>query len=119
MKKLILIAGLIASQVSFAQIKNSQNTARHQSLIAQAIEQNCGSMRNLTEITQAVEVIRVDQGITDKKFTTVLTGEQRLDQNMFDTYKIVVQSEYADMYDHNSQDWGAYFVTSVSCEMAQ
>jgi hypothetical protein len=40
-----------------------------------------------------------------------------MDQNIFDEYQIVVESEYADMYDHVNQTWGAYFVNSVKCQM--
>ena len=116
MKKILLTALICLSQASFAEIKNSQNTARHQAVIEKAIRQKCGIMINLTELSQEVEIIHIDQGITDMIFTTVLSGEQREDETVFNDYKIFVQSEYTDMYDHNEKDWGAYSVTSLTCE---
>lgn len=117
MKNLLVIVSLLASQTVFAQINNSQNEARHQATMVAAIEKSCGYMRDLTQVSQSEEIINVDNGIQDIKFVTVLTGLQRMDQNIFDQYEIVVASEYADMYDHDSKNWGAYFATSVTCTM--
>ena len=117
MKKMLLLTSLLLSQVSFAAISESKLELRHQALIEKAIDANCGSFRELTEVNTSEVVIQIDQGIRDIKYTTVLTGLQRLDQNIFDRYEIVVESEYADMYDHSAQDWGAYNVTKVSCRM--
>ena len=115
MKNLLVIICLLATQAAFAQISNSQNNPRHQAVMAEAIQNNCGYMRDLTQISQTEEIVRVDNGITDVRYVTLLSGVQRLDQAYFDQYEITVLSEYADMYDHTAQDWGAYFTTSVSC----
>ncbi len=115
MKKIIFSILLVFSQVSLAGILESKLADRHQEVIETAITSNCGSFKNLTELKTTEEVIQVDQGIRDVKYTSVLSGLQRLDQNIFDRYEIIVESEYADMYDHASQNWGAYFVTKVSC----
>lgn len=115
MKNVILMFTLLATQASFAAISESKLEDRHQSLIEEAISKNCGRFSGLTQLTNTEEVIVVDQGIRDSKFLTVLTGLQRLDQNIFDRYTITVNSEYADMYDHETKNWGAYSISSVSC----
>ena len=117
MKTTILALALILSQASFAAISASKFEARHNNVIETAVTENCGYFRDLTVVETKSESIRVDNGITDVKYTTVLTGVQRMDQNIFDTFEITVESEYADMYDHTTQNWGAYSVTSVSCKM--
>lgn len=117
MKNLLVIISILASQTVFAQISNSQNNPRHQAVILAAIENSCGYMRDLTQVAQTEEIVNVDNGIQDIKYVTVLSGSQRMDQNIFDQYEITVLSEYADMYDHNAQDWGVYFATSVTCVM--
>jgi VIT1/CCC1 family predicted Fe2+/Mn2+ transporter len=117
MKKMLLLTSLLLSQVSFAAISESKLELRHQALIENAIDANCGSFRELTEVNTSEVVIQIDQGIRDIKYTTVLTGLQRMDQNIFDRFAIIVESEYADMYDHSTQNWGAYSVTKVSCRM--
>lgn len=117
MKSALLFLTLVTSKVSYAALANSTFELRHQNLIETAIETNCGTMRDLTVVESKEEIIRVDQGITDVNYVTVLTGKQRMDQNIFDTYTITVTSEYADMYDHSTKEWGAYFVSSVKCIM--
>lgn len=115
MKTALLTIVLITSQIAFGQIKNSANEARHLTLIEDAIQQNCGKMIDLTQVAQKEVQISVDQGVTDIKYTTLITGTQRSDQMYFDKYEITVESEKADMYDHVTKNWGAYGVTSVSC----
>ncbi len=117
MKTTILALTLILSQASFAAIAESTYEVRHNGIIENAITENCGYFRDLTVVEAKSESIRIDNGITDVKFTTVLTGLQRLDQNIFDEFEITVESEYADMYDHSTQNWGAFSVSSVSCKM--
>lgn len=114
MKKLILCLTLTLSQTSFAYIVNSKHEARHQSLIEKAIEEQCGQAFNLREESVQTEIIRVDQGIIDKKFETTISGEIIFDQISL-PHTIRVSSEYADMYDHASKDWGVYTVTNVRC----
>lgn len=117
MKKMLVALSVVFSQVSFASIADSKYEARHLNIIETSIVKNCGNFKNLTQVDSKEKVIVIDQGIRDVQFTTTLTGLKRVDQTIFDEYEIVVESEYADMYDHNSQNWGAYNVTSVTCSM--
>ncbi len=115
MKTVLLTIALLTSQVTFATIKNSNNEARHQALIEAAIQDKCGSFYDLTQYSQTETSVRIDNGIVDIKFTTVMYGKSALDQYAFDEYKLTVESEKSDMYDHSSGNWGAYSITSVSC----
>lgn len=117
MKKTILALTLIFSQASFATVLGSSYEARHLKAIEEAITRNCGNFGELKQLRSFEEVINVDNGIRDIRFTTVLTGLKRMDQNIFDEYVIVVGSDYSDMYDHQSKDWGVYSVSDVTCEM--
>ncbi len=117
MKKTLIAISLLFTQISFAEITNSNHELRHQDLIEKSITSNCGSMRDLTEVSVTSEDIVIDNGIRDINYVTVLSGLQRMDQNIFDRYTITVKSNYADMYDHSSQNWGAYNVSSVTCVM--
>ena len=117
MKTLLALSILILSQTSQAALINSVFEVRHSNSIESAIESSCGSFRDLTIVDSKQETINIDNGIKDIKYTTILTGLQRLDQNIFDSYKITVESTYSDMYDHQSQNWGFYSVDSVSCTM--
>lgn len=117
MKKMLLIFSIVFSQVSLASISNSNYEARHLKILEASIYKNCGHFIKLTQIDSTQKVIRIDQGIRDVQFKTILTGIQRLDQGIFDEYEIVVESQFADLYDHASLNWGAYIVTSVTCSM--
>ncbi|NUN06857.1 MAG: hypothetical protein HUU57_13970 [Bdellovibrio sp.] len=103
----VLFAGLTAQ---------AQNFTPEQSTIVQAaIVESCGYMRNLNQVSQTVETIKVDQGVHDLYYTTVLTGERRLDQSFFDAYIITVQSSLTAGYDHQTKTWGVFSVQNVSC----
>jgi hypothetical protein len=117
MKITTVLLTLAFSITASAGLTNSSYDERHLNLIVDQISVKCGSMVDLNIQSTKEEVIYVDQGITDKKFTTVLTGKQKMDQNIFDTFSIVVESSYSDMYDHTNKDWGFYSVESVNCEM--
>lgn len=117
MKSLVLALSVIMSLSLSANVQHSELETRHANLMEKALDNACGSFRNLEVVSVEVEEIRVDQGITDKKFTTILTGEQRMDQNIFDQYIIQIESSYSDSYDHENKDWGAYSVESVKCVM--
>lgn len=117
MKNLVLALSLAATNVSMAAISNSALEKRHLEVIEKAIEKNCGYFRDLTELQTTATVIHVDQGIQDVKFSSILTGLQRMDQNIFDSYIINVESEYSDTYDHASKDWGIYSISNVTCTM--
>ena len=115
MKSVILSIALLTSQICFAQIKNSKNETRHQSLIEASIQDKCGSFYNLTQYSQTESTVQIDNGIADIKYTTVIYGYSALDQYATEEYKLTVESVKSDMYDHASGQWGAYAVTSVSC----
>jgi hypothetical protein len=117
MKTTIIALSLLVSQVSFAAIINSTYAVRHQQVIKQAIERNCGFLGDLTQVSSKEKVIQIDQGIRDVHYTTVLSGFQLIDQGVFDDYRITIKSEYADHYDHDARDWGHFSVTSVKCEL--
>lgn len=103
---LVLFAGLTAQAQSF--------TPEQFAIVQAAIVESCGYMRNLNEVSQTVETIKVDES-HDFYYTTVLTGERRLDQSFFDAYIITVQSSLTAGYDHQTKTWGVFSVQNVSC----
>ncbi len=115
MKNSFITLALVFSLNSFASIADLET--RHLILIKNTIQEKCGNFKNLVVTNVEKKEIYIDQGIVDAEYLVILNGEQRLDQNIFDPFKITVKSEYADMYDHSSKEWGAYFVKSVKCEM--
>lgn len=117
MKNAIMGLTLVISLSAQAEILSSAYEINHVDAIEAKITEECGFFRDLKVVSSSEEVIVVDQGIRDVKYTTVLNGLKRMDQNIFDEYQIVVESEYTDMYDHVNQNWGAYFVNSVKCQM--
>lgn len=90
-------------------------TSQQQEVVRKAITESCGYMRHLTQVGQSQQTVVVDQGVRDHYYTTVLTGERRLDQNYFDAYTITVKSSLIDGYDHQAQTWGMFSVQEVSC----
>lgn len=116
MKKAIVLSVLVVSQLVSAQIKNSQKEARHQSVVLAAIEQNCGTMNDLVEVAQKSHAVKVDQGITDIVYSTVLTATSPVDQLMTVNYEISVASKYTDAFDHATGEYGIYSVESVFCK---
>lgn len=90
---------------------------RHQSAVLKALEAKCGYVGDVEVVSSTVEEIRIDQGIVDRKFTTVLRYKQPLEQMAFDIYEANVVSFLYDQYDHSSGNWGAYSVESISCTM--
>lgn len=118
MKSFVAFAGsfLVCFAVSSAdaKIENSNLELRHQELIEKAIEAKCQLYpRGIVEVKTVVTPIRIDQGITDYQYETVLHLSVRVDQMLFDTYEVVVKSSYASAYDHARQEWGIYSVESV------
>ncbi|MDD0852850.1 hypothetical protein HBN50_07075 [Halobacteriovorax sp. GB3] len=116
MKKMMTLALLISTS-AFATVKNSSYAALHNKALVEAITNECNEMKDLTIVTTKEEIDQVDQGITDYYYTTVLTGKQRYDQNIFDKYTITVESSYLDGYDRSTGESGTYFVNSVKCSM--
>jgi hypothetical protein len=115
--KLFLILSFLMSSAFASTIEGSKFESRHQKLITDAISKECAFMGSLAVVTSHTQVIQIDQGIRDMVFNTVFRGVVRIDQGVFDSYKITVESLYSDQYDHSSGNWGAYSVTSVKCEM--
>lgn len=118
MKALIFALVSLVSVSAFAVIKDSQLDLRHQALIEKAITEQCSMRRaSFVELNTKITPVRVDQGILDYRYETVLEVTDRVDQGVFDLYTVTVESKYSDMYDHQAQTWGAYSVQSVKCEM--
>ena len=115
MKKLLVIAALCASHSAPAAIENSNLEPRHQTLIKNAVYNSCGLSGVVEQTANQEEVIFVDQGIRDVKYTTTLAVKVGVDQYMYDEYSVIVKSEYADMYDHVSKNWGVYSIENVFC----
>lgn len=115
MKTLIALLVVVASQVSLAAINYSEYEDRHQQLIKNAVEQNCGYAGTLEQVNSSQVTHRVDQGIEDVYYTTTLKFTVKIDQGVRDIYNVIVKSQLADAYDHNSKNWGIYAVDSVHC----
>ncbi len=109
-----VFAGLVLVSVSAfgasIEIQGSNYELRHQRLIAIELAQKCGTFEHVGVMGASEESIRVDQGIVDKRFTTVL-----ILSNGAHSRTAVVVSFYGDHYDHQAKDWGAYSVESVDC----
>ena len=106
---LLLVAGLTTQAQA-----NTVLTDVQKAVVNEAITQACGYMRNLTEVSTSVEVVKVDQ-FQDLYYTTVLTGERRLDQNLFDSYVVTVSSSLTAGYDHVNKTSGVFSVQNVNC----
>jgi hypothetical protein len=117
MKMILAILMLSIAMPSFATVIGSELSARHQAVIAKAVAEKCYLSGELTEVKTEVRVDRVDQGVIDYYYTSEFTTKQRLDQYIFDTYKVVVESAIFSAYDHQAQDWGIIEVQSVKCTM--
>lgn len=118
MKNIVLALTIFTSSLSFAGIGDSQYEARHITVIEKAIARECGRMKELTQVSSKSVTRKIDQGITDIDYTTVLTGLRTIDQSQpADSYKIIVKSTLSDSYDHESRNWGSYYVSSVTCVM--
>lgn len=108
MKKVLFLIGALMTQTSFATISNSNYEARHLAVIEKAILNNCGEMVNLSVVSAQEEKIKVDQGIIDIEYKTVLSADNAL---------ISVESTYFDSYDHEEREWGSYHVDSINCQL--
>jgi hypothetical protein len=115
MKSVLALFVLLSSLMVQAQIKGSQMPELHQSVIAEAVARSCGITRDLKVISHSEEIVRIDQGIQDVYYTTVLQGLRKLDQVFFDPYEVIVKSNLADTYDHQNKVWGVFNVDSVTC----
>lgn len=103
------------SLTTHAQLADSSLEARHQELIKNAAVAKCGLSRGNVEIVQnKTSTIKVDQGITDYTYETVVAVNQRVDQLIYDTYHVTISSSYYDHYDHNTKNWGVYQIDGAS-----
>jgi hypothetical protein len=115
MKTIMVLASLLVSQLSLAQIAQSTLSPGHQKVIAAAVEARCGVAGSLTELSAIeTERIPVDNGITDIRYLVQLSMLVRVDQNFFEERHVSVRTFMADMYDHGTQEWGSYSVENVS-----
>jgi hypothetical protein len=114
-----LVTVLFLSQVSFAAITGSDYEPRHQALIENVVAVACagGYVGKLTQVSSLVVEDRVDNGIVDRYFTTELGYNVRIDQGVYDYYRVTVKSLLADAYDHETKNWGIYSIESVVCEL--
>ncbi len=115
MKLMFTVLVLAVGSFAQAQIAKSSFSAVQSAEIQAAIVNSCGYVRNLSEVSNTQSVVVVDQGVHDIYNTTVLVGERRLDQNVFDALTITVKSSVVDAYDHQNQTWGVFVIESVSC----
>lgn len=117
MKASMFILITFMSFSAFA-IKNSNLEQRHQKAVKEAIVEKCSfRMGTYEELKTIATPIRVDQGILDYNYTTVLKAVDRVDSGVRDNYLVTVESHYGDTYDHDARDWGVYWVSSVNCEL--
>lgn len=110
---------LLLSQFSFAAIYHSNYEARHLQVIEDALLQSCGiySTDVLTQKSTEERHVQVDHGILDIYYTTVLETRVRIDQNFFETKKMIVESVRYDGYDQQAKEPGSYSVSSVNCNV--
>lgn len=117
MKTLAFILATLVSVSAFA-IENSKLTKRHQEVIKKAVYESCSLHNAIFEEIKSIETPhRIDQGILDYSYVTILKAVNSLDDNTQVNYLLTVESYYSDSYDHNDRDWGIFLVNSVYCEL--
>ncbi len=110
----IAFAAILTTNMASATIEGSTYEERHQALIEKSIYEKCGVAGQLSQVSSLSTEIQIDQGITDISFVTEIRVRSRIDQNIFEEFNFTVNSFYSDAYDHESKNWGAYHVESVS-----
>lgn len=120
MKKLIALLALVVSVSAQANTldsvykKDSPVTAELQKLILDTVNTRCAdvvSAYGLREETSTVNVVRVDQGIIDRYFTTVLSSRYMVDGYHYGIATIEVKTvEYSSQNGYNSLE-----VLSTKC----
>ncbi len=110
---LSLLVAAFTFSVNAAPVKLS---ARHMKLIERAVAQKCYLHGELQLLENVETVDRIDQGVIDYYYASTFLTRQRVDQYIFDTYKVVVNSAIFSAYDHDAGDWGLIEVQSVSCK---
>ncbi len=115
MKVILLVSTLLVSSFAVAAIKSSTFLSHEQTMIEQAVTNQCGRSGIVTEISTQVETVNVDNGINDDYFTTQLEIEARMEQNMSEILSVEVKSARYSGYDHTNKVWGNFEVISVDC----
>ncbi len=113
----IILAAFFVPFMALGSIQGSPFSSRHQEVITKAVEIDCGAAFQLNYLSHSQIDERVDQGIIDTRFRTKLEMIVRVDQGVFDFYRVVVHSSYFSQFDHAQKDWGHYSVDSVTCEL--
>lgn len=116
MKMIALILSIsLLSLTTYAQVQPQALESHHQELIKNAAIEQCGMTRGYVEIVQSTATaVKVDQGVTDYKYETIVAVNQRVDQLMYDTYLVKIASSYIEQYDHQSKNWGVYRIEGAS-----
>lgn len=113
MKFLIALSLAVLSISALA----SSHSERHLAAITKAVAEKCFIASKLTEVKTIVREDRVDQGVVDYYYSSEFTAVVRIDQGVFDTYRVAVESAIFSAYDHEARDWGLIAVDSVKCTM--
>lgn len=98
-----------------AEVYGSKFEAYQQNMIAEVVAQQCGIVSDLSQLSHSEVIDQVDQGVRDVYMTTVFEGKVRVDQMIFDSYLVKVNSVLADGYDHSNQVWGIFTIQNVAC----
>ncbi len=109
---------LVLISISFsatAGVHGSKFEAYQQKMITEVVAQQCGISSDLVQLSHTEVIDQVDQGIRDVYMTTVFEAKVRVDQMIFDSYLVKVNSVLADGYDHSNQVWGLFAVQNVTC----
>ena len=113
----ILVLGLFASVVQ-SQTAQDGKEPRHLDLVREAIMHECGVKGSISSTTVQVITKRVDQGITDYGYNSEISLRVALNDSRTQILKFNVISDFADMYDHNTKNWGVYHVSKVTSNEA-
>lgn len=100
-------------------IQGSEWDPRIQKKIAEAVFQKCERNGSLQLISEHQEVVRIDQGVTDRFIETTIQMTSRYEQNLMMTFVSRVRWALYDAYDHQDQAWGHFELTSVDCRQVQ
>ncbi len=115
MKAIFTLALISISISATAEVRGSKFEAYQQNLITEAVAQQCGISSDLVQLSHAEIIDQIDQGIRDVYMTTVFEAKVRVDQMLFDSYLVKVNSALTDAYDHTNQVWGIFAVQNVTC----
>lgn len=113
-----MIVAICLGQSAYAEISNSSYDQRHQAMLEVAIFSACEVAHGRMEQVASQQIERrVDSGVTDVYFSTEIRLSVKVDQGVFDHYKVITRSIKSSAYDHDAKDWGIYSIESVRCEL--